>query len=184
MCNVNIATGEVTQYKFDLLLSGRIPFKLIRTYSSLNPDTGLLGVGWKLNLGTWLQVAKEGLELFADGVSVTTLPVPTLGQGPLAAGTFTIERTRSELVITDQQLNRYTFRLARETLPQRLQCNSFHDYFGNSLTYEYEQDRLVTLINSYQRRFGFSYDHVSSITACWLQQKRTSPTLNKFVRKK
>ena len=27
MCDVNIATGEVTQFEFDILLSGRIPLE-------------------------------------------------------------------------------------------------------------------------------------------------------------
>src|SRR5262245_62859135 len=80
MCDINIATGEVTQFEFDVLLSGRIPWKLTRRYSSENPQPGLVGFGWKLNLGTFLRPAPEQIEMFVDGERFARLPVLAVGE--------------------------------------------------------------------------------------------------------
>jgi hypothetical protein len=48
---VDLATGRFIVRKTDLVLPGRLPVVVERTYRSENPDTGLLGVGW--NLAPW-----------------------------------------------------------------------------------------------------------------------------------
>jgi hypothetical protein len=122
MCNVYIATGEVTQFEFDILLSGRIPWRLVRTYSSNNPHPGLIGFGWKLNLGTFLRGNGKTIGLIVDGEPVSTLPLPGIWNRIQAEESgFVVERTDITISAMDRIGTTYTFPCGG-WLPQLMPC--------------------------------------------------------------
>lgn len=175
MCDVNIATGEVTQYEFDVRLSGRIPWRLIRKYSSANPQRGIVGCGWSLNLGTYLQIDGTTAELFDEGESIAKVPLPVWGERLKDdASGFEVAREDARLTLTDKSLRRYEFP-DRELLPARIPCTARYDAYGNSLPFEYDdRGRLSMLIDSYGRRISFHYDRVSRLVAVTLPRVESS----------
>ncbi len=159
MCDVNIATGEVTQFEYEILLSGRIPWKLIRSYSSDHLQRGLIGFGWKLNLGTWLRNLGDHLELTVDGDHVATVPLPPHGYRIKdEASGLEVARSDAELTVTNPERTSYVFP-NREALPSFVLASSVRDYYGNALQYAYDDEaRLAILTDSMGRRLFFEYD--------------------------
>ena len=164
MCDVNIATGEVTQFEYDCLLSGRIPWRLVRTYSSNNPQLGLIGFGWKLNLGTFLRSNGENIELIVDGEPISKLPLPrTWRRIKDDESGFVVERTDMAISVIDRIRTTYTFP-CKDRLPKLMPCTVRQDYYGNSIKYDYDvQGRLVKLIDTFRRPISFTYDRRSRL---------------------
>src|SRR5215204_2539408 len=73
MCDINIATGEVTQFAFDVRLPGRLRLLLKRRYSSRTLRPGPVGIGWNLNLGQSMKADQDGLHLVSPGEPSVTL---------------------------------------------------------------------------------------------------------------
>lgn len=159
MCDVNIATGEVTQFEYDILLPGPIPWTLARSYSSLDLRHGGLGTGWRLNLGTWLRDDGTNLELVVDGETMATLPSPSArdrGEGPPSE--YQLDWRSGELIVKAPDATRYVFP-HNGTRPPELQASAVRDFYGNALRYEYDrQGNLILLIDSMGRRIDFQYD--------------------------
>ncbi len=159
MCNVNIATGEVTQFEFDVVLSGRIPWLLIRRYSSENPELGVIGFGWKLNLGTFLRCAADQIEMVVDGESSARFPLIGVGQlRPLDDSGVAVARTDAGISVTDRTGNTYVFPCG-DPLPNVALCVRRYDHYRNFVEYRYDGDaRLKTLIDTFNRQIVFAYD--------------------------
>lgn len=172
MCDVNIATGEVTQFEFDVLLSGRIPWRLVRSYSSENPQLGIIGFGWKLSLGTLLRCDGDAAELIIDGDPVSSLPLPPVGQRLTDDKSgFELARTREAITVIDRVHTKYVFPCRSEFLPKAIGCATQQDYYGNSVTYDYDgEGKLEKLIDSFSRQIYFSYDSLSRLVEVWMRQ--------------
>lgn len=159
MCDINIATGEVTQFEFDVLLSGRIPWKLTRRYSSENPEDGLVGFGWKLNLGTFLRPATEQIEMFVDGERFARLPVLAVGElHTVDEAGITAARTDAGIAVRGRSGTTYVFPCG-DWLPDVVPCSILYDHYRNAVRYHYDADgRLRGLVDSFNRRIYFDYD--------------------------
>ena len=183
MCNVNIATGEVIQFEFDCLLSGRIPWRLVRTYSSNNPQLGVIGFGWKLNLGTFLRCNGENIELIVDGEPISTLPLPGIWKRIKDDESgFAVERTDMAISVMDRIHTTYTFP-CRDWLPKLLPCTVQQDYYGNSIKYNYDvQGRLVKLIDTFGRPISFTYDLLSRLVEVSMPRSDATDTRWHLVR--
>ncbi|MBL7041989.1 MAG: RHS domain-containing protein [Pirellulaceae bacterium] len=183
MCDVNIATGEVTQFEFDVLLSGRIPWRLVRSYSSEKPQLGLIGFGWNLNLGTFLRCSGDQIELTVDGEAVSTLPLPGVRRRLKDDKSgFEVERTDAAISLTDRIRTAYTFP-SRDVLPELIPCTLQQDYYGNSMQYRYDdQGRLVRLIDTFGRRVSFDYDSLSRLVEVSVPRSDSTLTRWRLVR--
>lgn len=177
MCDVNIATGEVTQFEFDVLMSGRIPWRLVRSYSSDDLQLGLIGYGWKLKLGTFLRCNGAKIELVVDAEPVATLPLPAVGERMRDdASGFDVERTGTAITVIDRVRNTYRFP-CRDFPPTLIPCAKYLDFFTNSVEYSYDdKGRLTELTDSFQRQIHFTYDALSRLAEVWMPQagKRSS----------
>ena len=169
MCNVNIATGEVTQFEFDVLLSGRIPWQLNRRYSSDNPGPSLIGYGWKLNLGTFLLCRGEQIEMVVDGEPLAQLPFLRVGERrPADASGIVAEQIDKGILITDSSDNKYAFP-CREELPNVIPCAARYDHYRNSIEYRYDdKQRLHTLTDTFNRHICFDYDFRSRLVEVYV----------------
>lgn len=169
MCDVNIATGEVTQFEFDVLLSGRIPWRLTRRYSSENPDTGLVGFGWKLNLDTFLRPGSDLIEMAVDGEPFAQFPLIAVGQvRPIDDAGMTVARTEAGISVTDRSGFTYTFPCG-DPLPRFIHCARRYDAYRNFIEYQYEAgDRLRSLIDTFGRQVVFAYDARSRLVEVYV----------------
>ena len=165
MCDVNIATGEVTQHEFDVLLSGRIPWKLIRQYSSENPQPGLIGFGWKLNLGTFLRPTAERIQMVVDGEPFAQLPVLALGElRTIDDAGITAARTEAGISVRGRSDTTYVFRCG-DRLPAVVPCSTLYDHYGNAVHYRYDAaGKVRQLVDTFNRQIFFDYDLRSRLT--------------------
>ena len=76
MCDVNIATGEVSQFFVDLYLPGIIPVHLVRTYSTSALHNGPLGYGWKHTLALRIVQSETDITLIGYGSADIRVPLP------------------------------------------------------------------------------------------------------------
>ncbi|HTH01140.1 MAG TPA: RHS repeat-associated core domain-containing protein [Vicinamibacterales bacterium] len=164
MCDVNIATGEVTQFEFDVLLSGRIPWRLTRRYSSENPEPGPIGFGWKLNFGTFLRCGPEQIEMVVDGEPFAKFPVIGVGQlRPLDDSGVAVGRTDAGISVTDSSGDTYLFPCG-DPLPNLTLCVRRYDHYRNFIEYRYDDHgRIQRLIDTFNRHLFFAYDVRSHI---------------------
>jgi len=170
MCDVNIATGEVTQFEFDILLPGRIPWQLTRRYSSENPQLGAIGFGWKPSLGTFLARKADQLEMVVDGESFAQLPYPAIGTSRLVddAG-VTVARTEAGISVTDRSRMTFVFPCG-ERLPDVIPCSTQYDHYGNALQFLHDEaGRIQQLIDSFNRQIFFAYDLRSRLTDIYVR---------------
>lgn len=169
MCDVNIATGEVTQFEFDVLLSGRIPWQLIRRYSSRNPQHGLVGFGWKLNLGAFLLCRDDLIDMVVDGEPFATFPVPGIGQRlPPDESGLTVERRDAGITVTDRYGNMHAFP-CWDPLPRVVPCSARYDAYRNVIEYDYDDGgRLRRLVDTFQRPISFTYDAHSQLVEIYI----------------
>src|SRR5437879_632953 len=183
MCDVNIATGEVTQFEHEILLSGRIPWKLVRAYSSLQRQPSVVGFGWKLNLGTAVRRLNTQLELIVDGEPSATLPLPQPGSVLKDdASNLEVKRTDTALTVTNAEGTTYIFP-NREPFPAVVGVMAVRDYYGNTLHYGYDlQGRLSTIIDSMQRRLTFQYDARGRLSRITLPKRNRAEELWELIR--
>lgn len=170
MCDVNVATGEVTQYEFDVLLSGRVPWELTRSYSSRNLQPGLVGVGWKVNLGSYLQPSVNGIELIINGAPVAALTLPPRGRSlTVDSPQLEVIRTHDRIDVRDGTLARYVFP-DLDVLTDVVPCSAQYDHFGNVIFYQHDaQLRLTALVDTFGRHLLLGYDSHSRLARVTLR---------------
>jgi RHS repeat-associated protein len=170
MCDVNIATGEVTRFEFDILLAGRIPWQLNRRYSSGNPQLSLVGFGWKLNLGTFLRRTGAEMEMFVDGKPYARLPLLLIGERrPVNEAGLVAERINEGILVTDRSGSTHAFP-CQEQLPNVIQCAARYDHYRNSVEYHYDdKERLRTLTDTFDRQICFDYDLRSRLVEVYVR---------------
>ena len=95
-------------------------------------------------------------------------PLPTIGQRLKHEGGFELERTSEAVFIIDSVGNRFTFPCRRELPPPLVRCSAPQDYYGNSISYDFDDEgRLIKLIDSFSRKIFFSHDSLSRLCEVW-----------------
>ena len=182
MCNVNLATGEVTQFEVDVFLPGRVPFHLVRTYSSSSSAAGRFGYGWKCNLGMKIRAAGKGMELVPEDGPAVAFPLPAVSAelDDEAAG-FRVARTRDEIALVESDLNRLVFawsELRREPSPLLRK----EDPYGNAIRYAYdERQRLQQVVDTAARTLLFEHDEYDRLLSVSLHLPGHDPDRHVLV---
>src|SRR5215475_7195365 len=110
MCNVNIATGEVTQFITDFFLPGIIPLHFVRSYSSTSTEQGPLGYAWTHNLDVSVRLSNSHAVLTYNNGKAVTLPVPPVDAAPpVPTAGLMVTQTPGALIVTEPDRNKLIF---------------------------------------------------------------------------
>ncbi len=173
MCNVNIVTGEVTQFVTDFFLPGIIPLHFIRSYSSTSTEMGPLGYGWKHNFEVSLHLSDSQATLAYDNGKTATLPLRPINVVPPAPlSGLTLTRTSSEIVITEPDQNRLVF-VRPERFGQLWLLVRKEDPYGNAIRFTYDtHHRIVGITDTEGRLLTFHYNRQGRLQEIRLAENR------------
>lgn len=138
--------------ELDVVLPGRLPFRLQRAYNSLSlRDDGLFGTGWHTPFDTGLTVSGDQATWYEEtGREIRfTLPSPDSMLLSPAEGILVRRNAHGDVVIGDQDSS--LWRLYKPTArdPGQLRLAQLCDEYGNTLTPAYDDDgRLVRITDS------------------------------------
>jgi RHS repeat-associated protein len=155
-CDVNPATGEVTQYVTDFVLPGILPLHFQRSYSSTSPQEGPLGYGWNHNLALSARLSGNELTLpYCEGKIVRqSLPPP--GESVVDDGSgLMLAWDKRELTVAEANQNKLVFSLAdgRGLLLRK------EDPCGNAVRFTYDaRGRLEEIRDTAERHIAFEHD--------------------------
>jgi YD repeat-containing protein len=159
---VNTATGNYVSHATDLALPGvGLPLVFSRTYNSLDPTVGALGVGWTHSYAAHLELEGSGAVRFFAGDGAQLLFTPDGSGGfirpsgaytdlePLIDGTY--ELTRRDQVVEHFDADGL---LLSQT-----------DRNGNALTFSYTNDLLTAITDTVGRGVSLTYDGSNRLTS-------------------
>lgn len=151
---VATASGNFVHQRVDLRLAGiGVPFRLVRTYNSLDGLGGSLGPGWTHNLAASLRIGNGG-DVTARTDDGAQLPFTKNGDGSFAPAPgirATLEAVGGGYRLTRHDQLRYEFDSAGRLL-------SVRDRNGQGLTLGYTSGNLTSATDSAGRVVAFAYD--------------------------
>lgn len=143
---VMTATGNFVHQETDLKLAGGgVPFRLVRTYNSLDSSSGPLGIGWTFNLGASLSFSGPDVTFRSDdGASYffqKDAPTNTFLPSPAFRGTFESVPSTGGYRATRRDGIIYEFDSAGKLL-------SMKDRNGQGLTLAYTSGKLTSVTDA------------------------------------
>ncbi len=171
MCDVNIATGEVTHFSVDVMLPGIIPFHFIRQSRRASSAVAAdLGYGWSHNLDVRLRVLGDKAQLIYDNGQSVDLAIPEEGQTAQDDDSgLTVALTPHALVVTEFDLHAFVFPRPTQHAQDLLVARR-EDPYGNSLQFSYDHLlRLTRVIDTAGRTLLFARDGHGRISGIGIQ---------------
>jgi RHS repeat-associated protein len=165
-CDLNVATGEVSQSYMDVFWPGRPPFSLLRVYSSVNPTDGPFGWGWRHNL--CLSLWRDGKEMVLGGSGSGEDRFLKDGSGGLstASGALAIE-WGAAVRVREKNGSCWWFEPANSSYDSPFRLIAREDRDGNRLQYLYRSAQLSEVIDAEQRHLRIVYDLNGRIEALY-----------------
>ena len=189
---VSILNGSVSVEQQDFVLPGRIPVEWDRTYRSDSLNTGVCGRGWETLADTRMEISSEDGGVLVHSPSFGLL---SFSQLPAAVGEDAAELEfmdgsllvdhGDEYWITTKEDRIYSFSKERCATDKQGQqywpISRITDLCDNSLTFVYNDNRVVAIEESAGRRLSLFYDgdRLASVT---LVDRTSSNKQHTFVR--
>ncbi|SAK89693.1 ImpA family type VI secretion-associated protein [Caballeronia catudaia] len=179
MCNVDVATGELTRVSTDVVLTGAIPFEFSRVYSSRDPSPGPLGHGWRSNANLFLQWDQQGVAFHdEDGESVRLAVVAGEGRAASDDASVTLERAGALLLLRRGDRRRYYFE-SRPRARGVCRIDSIRDRNDQALRFHYSPSGLLAGVTGTTGREAlFRYDDAQRLVAIGVRAGRQAAHLS------
>ncbi|AQW31158.1 PAAR domain-containing protein [Ralstonia syzygii subsp. celebesensis] len=163
---IDVATGEMVDFRDDLSIPGVLPLTLTltltltRRYRTRSDDEGLLGPKWSVNWSQHLRLDDGHLVRFNDGgglVITFEAPGAELNGINLREPRYRLEGTRAEPRILDDDTRRVlVFAPLADGAVSRLE--RIEDYSGNAIAFDYDaHGRLIALRHTSGYRLALAY---------------------------
>ncbi|PEM49507.1 DNRLRE domain-containing protein [Bacillus wiedmannii] len=151
---VNATNGNFVVNESDFVLSGRGPdLRIDRVYNSNSTEKGVLGTGWTSSFDENIQEQSNGdLHLIHEDRAVDRFEKEGDNKYKAPPGVFLeIKKTNDGYTITDkdQTVSEYN---------KQGRLTKVKDEHGNTLTYRYENNRLLEIINASNRKLALEYN--------------------------
>jgi RHS repeat-associated protein len=169
-CDLNIETGAVTQSAVDAFLPGKLPFVLVRRYSSTSLVDGPFGIGWSTSLGLSLKVEADRIVLGGAGRGDDEFP-RLQGESVLkdATGSLTLSASAIEvpaqrglyrvLLVTESTGKSWVFDSQPSPTGEHRLLRR-RDFDGNEIRFEYDHTSRfpVRVLDSVGREVHLRYE--------------------------
>lgn len=162
---VNATNGNFVMDESDFTLSGRGPdLRIDRVYNSNSTEQGVLGKGWTSSFDEKVQEQQNGDLHFIQEDRFEKMGDNSYKAPP---GVFLeIKKTDSGYAVTDkgQTVSEYD---------KQGRLTKVKDEHGNTLTYRYENDRVVEITNASNRKVSLQYSTDGLLTKLVGPENRT-----------
>ncbi|MCL1622136.1 GH-E family nuclease [Ralstonia pseudosolanacearum] len=157
---IDVATGEMVDFRDDLAIPGVLPLPLTRRYRTRSDDAGLLGPKWSVNWSQHLRLDDGHLVRFNDGgglIITFEAPDAELNGINLREPRYRLEGTRAAPRILDDDTRRVlVFSPLADGAVARLE--RIEDHSGNAIAFDYdEHGRLIALRHTSGYRLALAY---------------------------
>ena len=155
---VDAFAGNFVDNRTLLSYSGANPLAFSLSYDSIANDSWSLGGGFTHNFETRIETTESGLDLYWTPNSVVRFTKDGASYHPVSAKQIgvTVEQTDTGFRVTDARQQVYVFDESGTLL-------SFTDKVGLVTTYQYENNRLVTVTNEKGQSFAFRYTDAGKV---------------------
>jgi RHS repeat-associated protein len=161
---VDMVSGAVWVKQTDFTVPGPIPVEFTRSYINCVNEFGPLGYNWTHTYNQFLRIENEAIFYYNDEGRPVRMPLLAVGS------TYRNNPESSQFEHPDKDTyvlhtkSRQTLIFRLTTLEPIARLMEILDRSGNQIRLEYTGTRLVRLIDSVDRRFGFSYDPLGRLT--------------------
>lgn len=168
---INTASGAFSNSITDLALPGiGLPFRLARSYTSLDTESGPLGVGWTHNFAAGLAIQADETAVFKaeDGQRISFGHDADGSYTPLSPGVrSTLAAVAGGFELTRKDQVRYLF-------DSQGRLTALKDRNDNAITLAYDgAGKLDTLTDSAGRVIDFAYDASNQLASVRLPDTRS-----------
>jgi RHS repeat-associated protein len=179
---VDVATGRVLTAHTDSEMPGSIPFRFERNYCNASTYDGPLGIGWHHSYDQHITVQSDRiLYRSEDGREIEFDYIETGESVFEPVERLELTRRENELRLRTKDRRTLCFRSVAGD-PRVYHLILIEDLNGNSISLDYREGRLVSIIDSVKRKVTLTYNHAGRLTSVNIPDPKGSPGLTPAAR--